>query len=186
VVVNYTEHERRLDLQQGEALFEVAKDPARPFIVIAGDRQVRALGTAFVVRRDERQLAVTLIEGKVAVASVTLAPGQRLTLANQHAPTLDRPSIDKVTAWRRGQIELEQATLADAIVEMNRYSAIKLAIESPEAAALRVNGVFRAGDTAGFAAAVARAYGLTVEHRSEQLLLTGAPAAAALTETPAP
>jgi ferric-dicitrate binding protein FerR (iron transport regulator) len=54
-------------LGAGEALFDVAKDPDRPFIVQVGDRQIRALGTSFVVRREKDQLAVTLVEGKVAV-----------------------------------------------------------------------------------------------------------------------
>src|SRR5690606_28626324 len=61
---------RRVRLQSGEALFEVARDPGRPFVVESGDRQVRALGTAFIVRRDAGRIAVTLMEGSVEVAPV--------------------------------------------------------------------------------------------------------------------
>jgi transmembrane sensor len=58
-------------LQAGEALFEVARDASRPFVVESGGREVRALGTSFIVRREAGQLAVILMEGKVRVAPTT-------------------------------------------------------------------------------------------------------------------
>ena len=66
-VVRYDERLRRVELEKGEAMFEVARRPDWPFVVTAGDRQIRALGTAFVVRREAEVLAVTLVEGKVTV-----------------------------------------------------------------------------------------------------------------------
>lgn len=103
-VMHYDEKVRRVELERGEALFEVAKHPAWPFIVTAGDRQITALGTAFVVRREEHDLTVTLVEGQVTVTPAQidktpvpleetriLSPGQRLTFANSGPPTLDRP-----------------------------------------------------------------------------------------------
>ncbi len=75
-------------LDSGEALFDVAKNPRRPFIVTAGDRQVVALGTSFVVRRQERQVTVTLIEGKVAVTPVaeTSNPSEKTVLMPESTP----------------------------------------------------------------------------------------------------
>jgi transmembrane sensor len=67
IQVHYNGHERRIDLKRGEALFEVAKRPKWPFTVNVGERQIRALGTAFLVRRHADDLAVTLVEGKVTV-----------------------------------------------------------------------------------------------------------------------
>ena len=75
--VRYDNAARRVELERGEALFEVAKVPARPFVVIAGGRRVTAVGTSFVVRRDNEEVAVTLLEGKV---TVTIPPG-----TNSHA-----------------------------------------------------------------------------------------------------
>jgi transmembrane sensor len=66
--VDLEQHTRRIQLERGEAYFEVAKDPTRPFTVAAGDRIVTALGTSFVVRYDMERTAVTLVEGKVTVA----------------------------------------------------------------------------------------------------------------------
>jgi len=107
--VTYDSRARRVELDEGEAYFEVARHPNWPFIVVAGGKQVVALGTAFLVRRDEDNLAVTLVEGRVTVApaqgaDITLAPGQRLTFSPHEPPRLDRPPLDRVIAWQRGQV----------------------------------------------------------------------------------
>lgn len=187
LVVHFNRSLRRVELDRGEALFEVAPDPSRPFVVAAGHRQIEALGTSFVVREEDQQLSVTLVEGKVAVSAadaavrgvageaVTLTPGERLTFKSDVAGAIDRPSLEKVTAWRRGQVDLEQIPLAEAATEMNRYSTLKLRVEQAEAAHLPIDGVFRAGDTEGFAEAVARSYGLGVQRRSQEIVLTGVP-----------
>lgn len=216
IVVKYDERARRLELRRGEALFNVAKKSDWPFIVVAGDRQVKALGTSFVVRRDEQRVAVTLVEGSVLVSPraapaandaaglhqqqgdgagvtaqlptpnaamtvqpredvFTLTPGQRLTFAGS-ATKLDTPSVERTTAWRRGQVILDDTPLRAAAEEMNRYNAIKLVIESPEAAALLVNGLFQAGDSTHFANAVAQAYGLRIIKRGDEIILAGIPA----------
>jgi transmembrane sensor len=197
-VVRYTPEQREIELQQGEALFEVAKNPRWPFIVRSGDRQVRALGTVFLVRREDRNLAVTLMEGKVAVSSVNaraadaparaterveppasagevvmLAPGQRLTFATSEPATIDRPRLDRVTAWQRGQVAFDDTPLVDAVKEMNRYSVARLIIEDPSVAHIRISGIFRAGDSANFAGALARTYGLHVDHEAREITLSG-------------
>jgi transmembrane sensor len=204
VVVSYDKIARRVELKSGEALFNVAKRSDWPFIVIAGDRQVRALGTSFVVRRDEQRLAVTLVDGKVMVLPVnvgdsahnaagdsvkragvtrssetfTLSPGQRLTLSGHEAAQLDTPSLDGAIAWRRGQVVLDDTALAAAAAEMNRYSSVKLVIEQPEAKGLLVNGLFQAGDSASFANAVSQTYGLKVIDKGSEIVLAGTPRAA--------
>lgn len=190
VVVRFDERSRTVELMRGEALFEVAKHAKLPFVVVAGERKVRALGTAFVVRRDSEKTAVTLIEGKVAVSlpepssSTTsplpnseeiLSPGQRLTFVEQKAPQVDQPSVAKVTAWRQGQVALDNMSLAEAMVEMNRYSVVKLVAESSEAAGVRVGGFFRMGDSASFARAVAATYGFEIIERPNEIVIAGPP-----------
>jgi len=73
-IVRFNAERRLVELKKGEASFEVAKHPERPFIVLAGHRQIRALGTSFVVRREAHQVAVTLLEGKIAVSPTGPAP----------------------------------------------------------------------------------------------------------------
>jgi len=187
LVVRYDKAARRVELKRGEALFEVAKRKDWPFIVAAGDRQIRALGTSFVVRRDGDHLTVTLMEGRVTVSPLlsdersgspsgsTLIPGQRLTFAAGRAAHLDSPPLEKVVAWRRGQVILDDTPLAAAAAEMNRYSSVKLLIERPEAETLPVSGLFQAGDSTSFANAVAQTYGLTVVTRQAQIVVSGIP-----------
>ncbi len=193
IVVHYDENARKIELESGEALFDVARRPDWPFIVQAGDRQVRALGTSFIVRYDEDRTAVTLVEGKVTVAPLTplpvslaaagsekvqgevLSPGERLTFGRDRKRQLDRPSIEKATAWRRGQVILDNTPLAGAVREMNRYNAVKLTIEQPQAADLVVDGLFQVGDSMSFANAVAQTYGLRVVERGDEIVLEGSP-----------
>lgn len=164
-----------MELDQGEAYFEVAKHPEWPFIVDAGTKQVVALGTAFLVRRDGLEVSVTLVEGKVASDDIVLAPGQRLTFVGATAPRVDRPALDRETAWRRGQIILDHTTVAEAVLDMNCYSELQLLVVAPEARREEVTGIFRVGDSERFANAVAATYGLHVEHRRGQIVLSGLP-----------
>jgi transmembrane sensor len=200
--VHYDATSRRVDLDEGEAYFEVAKHADWPFVVIAGGRQVVARGTAFLVRRDDERIAVTLVEGKVTVApagetvaskaggspsqparpagatdQLTLSPGQRVTFAGRDAPKLDQPSLEGVTAWQRGQVVLDHTPLADAVAEMNRYSDIKLMIEDPAARRAEVTGIFRTGDSEYFAQAVSETYHLRVASRGREIMLSGSPRA---------
>jgi transmembrane sensor len=203
VVVKYDKSVRRVELEAGEALFQVAKRPDWPFIVRAGGRQVRALGTSFVVRRDAQQMAVTLVEGKVTVSTAfnsdeqpaprlqpergermdgtgpgkvyTLSAGQRLIFAAGKPAQLDAPSLEKAMAWRRGQVFLDDTPLSSAVSEMNRYSSTKLVIERPEAESLLINGLFQAGDSASFATAVAQAYSLRVIRHNDEIILADTP-----------
>ncbi len=178
VVVDYSKGERRVRLVRGEAMFDVAKNPARPFIVAAEGREVRALGTSFVVRDEGRAIAVTLIEGKVAVsgkaeaAPVVLAPGQRLRAATAAAPPrVDRPRMEVVTAWRSGQILLDDTPLTQAVAEMNRYTPTPLSLETDRIGALRVSGIFKTGEMDAFARTVSAQYGLTVIERPDGTVL---------------
>ncbi|HEX6506733.1 MAG TPA: FecR domain-containing protein [Chloroflexota bacterium] len=196
---------RRVSLEHGEGLFEVAKDPHHPFVVKAGSRQVTALGTTFVVRYEPSETTITLVEGKVAVLDaaesdaqrlwptfpltaksqnrsaagspdarpdvVTLRPGQRLLLDRNRSPRIDTPPIDAVTAWRHGQVLLEASTLKDAVSEMNRYDRRPIVIDDPQLNAVRVEGVYRTGDSLGFAHAVAELHHLEVTEEPNEIHL---------------
>lgn len=183
----YDEKTRRVYLEVGEALFDVTKQADRPFVVVVGGRQITALGTAFMVRYDSHEaLAVTLVEGKVAIESMpgsavaaridtdvpsgarfTLDPGERLTFSAKQAPRLDRPQVSEVAAWQRGQIILDHTALSEAIKEMNRYSTVQLVIDDPAVAELQITGVFRSGDSLSFARAISESHQLRMvqEHR---------------------
>jgi transmembrane sensor len=171
VVIDYDAQRRAVELKSGEAYFDVAKrGPEWPFVVIAGGKQIHALGTAFVVRRDEDRLLVTLVEGKVTVNEIQrpeatiaeLHPGQRLTVTERLPARVDEPALEKVTSWRSGYVDLPIMPLAEAVAEMNRYSHERIRLASPEDGNIAVSGVFRSGDNSSFARAVAESYGFRV------------------------
>jgi transmembrane sensor len=190
VYVQYDDRVRKVTLARGEALFNVVKHQSRPFVVIVGDRKVVALGTSFVVRREDANgsaFAVTLVEGRVAVEPLTwpdalpsstragltlLNPGERLQFKGGGPETTDSPSIERVTAWQRGQLIFEDTSLREAADEFNRYGTAKIAIDDPETGRLRVGGVFRIGDSASFAFAMADAYHLRISHRKNEIVLS--------------
>jgi transmembrane sensor len=179
VTVSYSRHERRIFLDHGEAFFEVAKDSSRPFRVRAGKQQVEALGTSFDVRREPHQVTVTLVEGKVAVSDLekaipgsTLSKGQRLRIFNAHAAqVLDEPSIEAVTAWRMGEVMLDNTPLAAAVSEMNRYDRRSLVIDDPVISTVKISGVYHTGNSELFANMLARLYGFDVQDRDGHIHL---------------
>lgn len=190
VEVDYGRDQRTVRLSHGEALFEVARDPQRPFVVEAGERRVTALGTAFVVRNEPGRLDVTLLEGKVSVtavrqpsgsrlvaepgsaAAVTLAPGQRLRVRAGGSERLDLQPPDAAIAWRRGEVILDDTPLDEAVAEMNRYDRRGLVFDDPELGRLSVSGIYRTGDNRDFARAVAAVYGLQVMEEPGRIRLS--------------
>lgn len=155
IEVTYSKGARHIHLTEGQALFEVVKGEA-PFTVEAGGWDTTALGTTFEVYLPPEGVRVTLIEGSVSVtndgAGEILAPGDQLTVTGE---TLTKSRIDPTRAlsWKSGMITFTDVTLAEAAVEMNRYSDIKLRVDA-QLADERLSGVFRAGDQEGFAAAL--------------------------------
>jgi transmembrane sensor len=199
ISIAFTKSSRRVRLDRGEAFFEVAHNPSRPFVVAAGNRQVTAIGTAFEVSYDPERTAVTLVEGTVSVAAVgaptpaplfqqgdrsavhpgefadsgaiTLSPGERVTYSRKNGPKVDEPKLETVTAWRHGEVVLDRTPLADAVAEMNRYEKDRLVIEDPRTAGLRISGIYRAGESLGFARTVAELYGLEVKQEGGEIRL---------------
>ncbi|QJU60153.1 FecR family protein [Sphingomonas sp. AP4-R1] len=180
LTVHFARAERRISLEQGEAMFDVAHDTSRPFIVSVGNEHIKALGTAFVVRKDGDQVRVTLLRGRVEVTRdgarpqllAVLRPGDRLSAGASDAPRLDRPALDTVTAWRRGELLFDGTPLADAVAEVNRYDHVQVVVEDPRLRALPISGVFNTDDATEFAAAAAQLHGLKVRRQADTLLLT--------------
>jgi transmembrane sensor len=167
VRADYTGRERRLTLVRGEAFFDVAKDPARPFIVTAGSRQVIAVGTAFNVRLQDQQVRVTLVEGTVRIVPtarqrdpvVTLEAGSALVTAADGIDRVESLDTARATSWRSGKLVFEGDRLADVVSEMNRYSREKLEIADPALRDRKVSGVFEPTEGHAFAKAL-EAYGI--------------------------
>nr|WP_245198813.1 FecR family protein [Sphingopyxis italica] len=181
--VRYEEAARKIVMDDGEAMFEVARNPARPFVVTAGNKSVTAIGTSFIVRKAGNAVTVTLISGKVRVdtysspaaarpvQSTMLTPGERFAAAADTAAMVTPVSSEAATAWRRGQVMFNDTPLSAAIAELNRYGGPQVDIADPRLGALTVSGVFATNDTAEFADAVAALHGLNVDRDAGRIRL---------------
>jgi transmembrane sensor len=150
--------EQRLIELTGEAVFTVAPDPARPFIVRTRGATIRALGTKFNVYELMGETRVAVIEGKVQVtagaeSALLQVPGhERMALAAGEAASVTRgqvarqelPDVVAAVAWQRQQIVFEDATLAEVATEFNRYNERQIRIEGPLARGTRLSGTFDA------------------------------------------
>ncbi len=171
---------RTLLLLAGRIDVEIAPDP-RPFIIDAGARRART-GTARVdVRRDGEAVALTTIAGTVSVAStaadvepVAVNAGERIAMAQDQRYNVDRPELNDLTAWQTGRLAFRDETLATAVSEMNRYSTRQLVITDPEAAKLRLSGVYRVGDPEAFANSLAVLLAVRVETSPQAVSISSA------------
>lgn len=174
VRVRFSAGERRIELLRGQALFEVAHNAQKPFIVAAGDTRIRATGTRFEVRKIDEDVRVTLTQGSVEVIDTDarsktwrLKPGQALALkpTTIASATPSPVDIQTATSWTSGELTFQGVPLSEAVVELNRYSQDKIVLGEGTPQATRITGVFAAGEKDDFIAAVSSLYGL----RSERL-----------------
>jgi transmembrane sensor len=170
VDVHYSGAVREIRLVKGEALFTVAKDSRRPFIVTAAGRQVLALGTAFGVRLDGTAVKVTLLEGRVEVKEadvqrrgIELKPGQQLVAEAEKAAVVRNADVRRATSWQDGWIILNGDTVRTAIDEVNRYTRERITCDDLRIATLRVSGTFRTGEIKDFIDALTKLHPLIVD-----------------------
>jgi len=173
--VRYDRKRRAIRFDHGEALFEVAHDAGRPFVVTVGGYDVVALGTSFSVRSDEHASWVTLVDGSVRIErngrqAAILRPGERLALDSKRL-SVDHPQLDTLMAWRQGKLILDETLLSDAVLEINRYTARPIRLGDPALGRKRLSGTFRVRGTEDFASSVAVLYGLRLVRTPNALVL---------------
>jgi transmembrane sensor len=174
VRVNHWNTERRLTLLRGQAFFQVAKDPSRPFVVAAGDKSVTAVGTAFDVRMEPGKLSVTLVEGRVRIAgpspsgdrTIEMSAGSRFVAGDAAKWVVAAIDTAKESSWLQGRLVFDGEPLSAVVDEMNRFSQRKLWIADPRVGATPVSGVFKTGQIDAFVAAL-RTYGLADVGRAD-------------------
>ena len=174
VSVRFTRNLRKVDLVQGEALFNVAKNKERPFIVFAGDTQVRAVGTSFTVRHLQgRPIQILVQEGVVEVtrrSTANAAPvrvrADTQTVVPHNASISTRAvtysQVVRKLAWQYGQIAFDNEALEDAADEFARYSNTRIVVD-PAIGKRTITGLFASNDPVGFAKAAAAVLNLRVE-----------------------
>jgi transmembrane sensor len=170
VTARFSSGERRIDIDRGEAFFEVAHDRTRPFHVIAGSTNTVAVGTEFDVDRRANTTVITVVQGQVAVfaspdgaagrvneaaplvpRSLQLSAGQQVQISAGQLPEAPTAAdLYQAEAWLQRQIVFKHQPLGEVAAEFSRYNAVPITITDPALSALPVSGVFNAYDIDSF------------------------------------
>jgi transmembrane sensor len=191
IVLDYGSRARIVRLEAGEALFEAAKDPTRPFEVQAGNMKVQAIGTAFVVRKSsDSEVDVTVTQGAVEVSSserpresvIRVKAGSSTSLEGEGAIAVPRDltarQLERATDWTSGTLDLDGTTLAQAAAQINRYNTRQVLISDSRLATQTLVGHVSTADPLAFAQAAAAMLDATVRTDGDRILLEPAPGAA--------
>ncbi len=189
VTIRYSKTERLVTLTVGQAGFEVAHEPDRPFRVLAGSAVVVDIGTQFDVRLARNSTVVTVVEGRVEVGPspmrgtlgrnvgqpqaprfVELAAGQQVSVAEGEWPAVPiTVDVQSTTAWLRQEIVFDHEPLERVVAEYNRYTTKPIEIATPALRNLPISGEFATNDPDTFIAFLRSLKGVRVEVTSTRI-----------------
>jgi transmembrane sensor len=174
---------RRVVLLAGEAHFQVLPDAGRPFVVQAGHVEVRAVGTAFVVRLMPDNVEVVVTEGRVSVdvpeeleAPSRLAEvpaGHRVVVSTGRTQPqvevndMTQQDFSERLAWRGSRLEFSGIPLSEAVTQFNTRNRAQLVVGDPYVGQLRISGIFRADNVDGFVRLLEGSFDIGVDHRTD-------------------
>lgn len=191
--VSFGPAQRNVRLLKGEALFHVAHDPDRPFVVHAGSGVVRAVGTAFSVQLKGEQVEVIVTEGKVAVTPAVLADkafvnsaalaahspvatvgaGQQASYGEESifsVKSIAAADLEQRLSWRQGMLLFNGESLDEVVRELSRYTETEIVITDPKIRNTSVGGYFRVGETEALFSALKENFGIDVDVVTERLV----------------
>jgi len=191
---------RDIDLIRGQALFHVAKDGARPFIVRSDGVTVRAVGTQFDVYRKRSGTTVTVLEGEVAVvpagdsrtespedsapsilgssrdppATILVSAGEQVTVTPREVQKRHKADVTAATAWVEQRLILDATPLSDVADEFNRYNTRKLVIADPALRSVGISGVYSTADSTSLVGFLRAQSNLQVTETDAEIRVTAA------------
>ncbi|MCW5549959.1 MAG: FecR domain-containing protein [Opitutaceae bacterium] len=183
--VDFSADRREVRLIHGVAHFTVRPDAARPFVVLAGPVQIRAVGTAFAVERATQAAEVVVTEGRVEVlnqadaAAVPRPLPVRGRVVMPYAADADLPPVEILSEemlaqrlhWRAPRLQLRAAPLGEIAVVLGELNGLRFVIEDGTLAALTLSGRFRADNVEGFVRMLETNYGVKAEKTATDVVL---------------
>ena len=188
--VRFSRQSREIDLLGGRAFFQVAKDPARPFIVRSGRTAVRAVGTEFDVFHRMNGTTVTVVEGRVQVnapieagevgGAVQRSTVQAIVVAGEQARVPLSGSIERnanantaaATSWLRQELSFDGAPLSDVLEELNQYSHRQFIVTDPILAQMRINAVLHSTNPDSFLRYLKSVSGVLVDESESEIRIS--------------
>ena len=188
--VAFTAVERRVELIRGEAFFDVAKDPSRPFIVVTDLATAKAIGTRFSVYRSHAGTIVTVAEGRVLVRdkqaaadteagrsdradAVEVTPGIQAEAQPGRPMQMRQANVERTFAWRERRLVFDGEPLATVVEEFNRYNSPALVVGDARLRAQRISGVFGANDPDSLLDFLVKVDHIAITHDANGAILIG-------------
>jgi transmembrane sensor len=169
---------RSVELQQGEAMFNVVHQAWRPFIVQAGNLQIEDIGTVFNVRHQARGTAVSVLEGEVALYTGRSWFGENLLAGfsrkidhDGHWQKPESTNVEQVAAWTNGHLLFNHTPLAEVVTELERYHAVRFVFADPTLAGQTLSGSFNTADLKPFLQALEKILPIRVQRQQQTIVL---------------
>jgi len=175
---------RHVNLEEGEAFFEVVPDAERPFIVVAGETRAKVVGTKFnVLHLAGQPIEIMVKEGSVEVGEVSVAKAKKFLISSNNQAiisqkeglvvhALSSADIDRRLSWRHGMLSFENTPLAQTAELFSRYSRVHIEIIGAEIAAEPITGYFSSDNPLAFAQTVAEVMRLKLQHTGDTIVLS--------------
>lgn len=177
VEVDFSSAQRDVTLSAGQALFAVAKNAQRPFVVHVGELQFKAIGTRFDIYRKPGGATITVVDGQVAVRSHALPPllvsaGEQAKLGQGAPRVAYKTNVISATSWTEGTLVFAATPLQEIVEEYNRTTARQLVVEDPDLLQYHISGSFPAADPAAIVKFLQRRFGVAVHETSNEIRIS--------------
>jgi transmembrane sensor len=159
---HFDEQTRAVTLLRGEALFEVAKEPGRPFVVTTETGTVQALGTVFATADVGDKVVVTVASGRVAATAVggvqpmvALGVNRQAVMSSGGVSQPVEVNAERETKWIRNWYEYDGEQVGDIIAQLNQRHEVKVVVDDPQVLRLRLTSLsFKPSEPKQFVIAV--------------------------------
>lgn len=173
---------RQVLLRDGEAYFDVQRDVDKPFLISTDNASVRVTGTHFNIWTAQEQTTVSVSEGTVLVSrgedddgrnqGTELTAGLQAVVSQGRTLQLKRIDPARSMAWRNGKLMLDDISLRDAIVQINRYLKVPLQLEGNEVGELRFGGIYDTNDLGQLISALPRVLPVKLRRGDDVILIS--------------
>jgi len=184
VALHFTQQERALDLDDGEAYFSVARNRERPFVVKVAQLRVRAVGTAFNIHKAASRVVVAVTEGSVEVsagpsddpsARMLITAGHKATwTADVASPALMPTDAEHALAWQQGRLDYVSEPLSVVIADVNRYSHRPIIIRDEAIGRIAFSGTVFTGSLDVWTQALPRVFPVELHSEPDGTLILAA------------
>ncbi len=186
LTTRFTRSERQIELDAGEAFFQVAHRAGQPFVVVVGNLRIRDVGTAFDIRRSGQRVTIAVTEGRVKISQASdhgaqdvpaleAVAGERVSYdPAATAMSLSPVTAEQATAWRGNRLEFINEPLAVVVANVNRYSLHPVRIADGDLQALTFTGTVRTDAIDQWLAALPQVFPLRVSRDVQQVVLSDA------------